>query len=432
MGGLALYDGDQYVCHLWDRKHFDEYIDPTDRQFRRSLKDNGFEMRVAVGIEKQLGFDEIDLDLNNELSEKCHEGYERADAIIAKELRAKYSCLLEFLLARGYINLTEDEIKDKGHADALSKSIAIVQTSWFILQCFARAAQGLDVTAIEVVTFAFAVLNFVTYFLWWNKPLRVRHPVRVYWMPYPRNNSKREVVVKSVADMKPWEVFKILFRKLGDTIVRWFQATRSELRAAADYIAEDYKALSSEKVFFFLRYPQRFPIFAPLYPIAALCTRFRDLGAGCESDDFRYLFSSRLQHDPPQIYATVYMAAVLFAAIHCVPWFFHFPTAIEQLLWRISAFLVTVAPIVFLCLHLSGIHILRPMVDKAHRGPLGILGTVVITSVGVFWILLISSMYIFYVGARLALIILALTTLRDLPRDGYEAVDWNKFLPHIG
>ena len=99
---------------------------------------------------------------------------------------------LEFLVAKGYITLTEDEIKDKSHADFISKAIAVIQTTWFIMQVIARAVDGLAITELEIITVGFAILNFGTYFLWWNKPLRVRHPVRVYWRQREMDIKGRE------------------------------------------------------------------------------------------------------------------------------------------------------------------------------------------------------------------------------------------------
>jgi hypothetical protein len=58
--------------------------------------------------------------------------------------------------------------------------IALGQTLWFITQCLGRRAQHLDLTLVELLTLSLAVLNGVMYFLWWNKPLDVRCPLRVY------------------------------------------------------------------------------------------------------------------------------------------------------------------------------------------------------------------------------------------------------------
>ena len=75
---------------------------------------------------------------------------------------------------------TEAEIKDKGKSDWLAKSLVLLQTSWFVMQCIARAIKHLPVTHLEIVTLAYATMNFVIYVFWWNKPLNVNRPVRVF------------------------------------------------------------------------------------------------------------------------------------------------------------------------------------------------------------------------------------------------------------
>ena len=87
------------------------------------------------------------------------------------------------LLSEGKIEfptITVEEIKDRSKSDGFSKTIALGQTLWFVAQCISRRAQHLDVTLIELLTLSLAVLNGMMYFLWWNKPLDVRCPVRVY------------------------------------------------------------------------------------------------------------------------------------------------------------------------------------------------------------------------------------------------------------
>ena len=76
-------------------------------------------------------------------------------------------------------NVTVEEIEDRSKSDGFSKAIALGQTLWFVAQCLARRAQHFDLTLIELLTLSLAVLNGVMYFLWWNKPLDVRCPVRV-------------------------------------------------------------------------------------------------------------------------------------------------------------------------------------------------------------------------------------------------------------
>lgn len=76
--------------------------------------------------------------------------------------------------------ITAAEIVDRSKGDALTKVIAILQTTWFIIQCITRHIQRLSLTELELVTLALASLNAVTFVIWWHKPLGVQDPVRIY------------------------------------------------------------------------------------------------------------------------------------------------------------------------------------------------------------------------------------------------------------
>ena len=76
--------------------------------------------------------------------------------------------------------VTAAAIDDRSKGDALSKIIAILQTSWFIVQCIARGQQRLALTELELVTLALASLNAMTFAIWWHKPLGVQDPVQIY------------------------------------------------------------------------------------------------------------------------------------------------------------------------------------------------------------------------------------------------------------
>ena len=97
------------------------------------------------------------------------------------------------LLTEGKIEfptVTVEEIEDRSKADGFSKTISLGQTLWFIGQCIARGAQHLDLTLVELLTLSLAVLNGLMYFLWWNKPLDVRCPVRVNLLGKPREHGE--------------------------------------------------------------------------------------------------------------------------------------------------------------------------------------------------------------------------------------------------
>jgi len=78
-------------------------------------------------------------------------------------------------------DIPEEDIEDRSKGDVLFKLIAILQTSWFNLQCIARGQQRLALTELELVTLALASLNAVTFAIWWHKPLGVQKPVKMYF-----------------------------------------------------------------------------------------------------------------------------------------------------------------------------------------------------------------------------------------------------------
>lgn len=73
--------------------------------------------------------------------------------------------------------ITENEINDRSKGDALSKGIALLQLTWFVVQIITRATQGLAITELELTTAALAGLNSIMYFFWWSKPCDIRFPV---------------------------------------------------------------------------------------------------------------------------------------------------------------------------------------------------------------------------------------------------------------
>ncbi|KAH0579941.1 hypothetical protein H2248_002761 [Termitomyces sp. 'cryptogamus'] len=84
---------------------------------------------------------------------------------------------LEIYLRNGDITITEDELKDRSKGDWFSKSILMLQVTWFILQILVRVVQHLAMTELEIATCGFAILNFMTYYFWWNKPFDVDCPI---------------------------------------------------------------------------------------------------------------------------------------------------------------------------------------------------------------------------------------------------------------
>ena len=107
---------------------------------------------------------------------------------------------------------------------------------------------------------------------------------------------------------------------------------------------------------------------------------------------------------------------VCFGAIHCISWGFTFPTHTELLMWRVSCIAITAVPIYI---------------------PLGLLFGAWLEYMGlkkfgvpIFYFFSISG-GILYILARAITLVLAFTSLRDLPLGAYEIVHWTTFIPHV-
>ncbi|KIJ91111.1 hypothetical protein K443DRAFT_115528 [Laccaria amethystina LaAM-08-1] len=142
--------------------------------------------------------------------------------------------MFDDLLQEGKIefpSITEAEIEDRSKADSLAKGIAVLQTTWFIAQCISRKAQGLITTEVELITLAFAALNGILYFLWWNKPLDVNCCVPVFLL------DKVGVAVMIPSYSKPkskfWRPFGIF-----SAVQRWFFKSFGPERSTAHETAK--------------------------------------------------------------------------------------------------------------------------------------------------------------------------------------------------
>ena len=56
--------------------------------------------------------------------------------------------------SESFIMRTKAEIQDRGKGDWFAKSLVLLQTSWFVMQCIARGIERLPLTHLEIVTLA--------------------------------------------------------------------------------------------------------------------------------------------------------------------------------------------------------------------------------------------------------------------------------------
>ena len=113
--------------------------------------------------------------------------------------------------------------------------------------------------------------------------------------------------------------------------------------------------------------------------------------------------------------AIVLGVGVCFGAIHCISWGFSFPTHTELLMWRVLCVAITAVPI----------YISLGLILAAWPG--GKFDHLFLT-IGIYFCPISGG--ILYTLARAITLVLAFTSLRDLPPGAYETVHWTTFIPH--
>jgi hypothetical protein len=350
---------------------------------------------------------------------------------------------LEEYLSKEIITITKEEIQDRSKGDVLSKVVVLVQTTWFIVQLIARRFEHLPVSELELVTVAFAMLNFVTYGLWWNKPLDVRCPVVIQGGFRGSTASFRSVQGGGSSLDRAPETDQAIPPELSFDMLRnsvdarhWHELphgimTPRDARSAQKgiwrgvYHALDTILGSGDRIDVenFCRDKQRVPTFYwgsdlvesdVQQPRESNVTGVVMLVAAI----FRAVYGIGLS----KVTGVVTLIASVFGGVHCLAWSFYMPSEAEKVLWRISAIIVTLMPAQYV-----GVNIL-------HRGQSvrSSNGTITIR----YWLVPDERLFLFgpvilYIIARATLLVQAFVLLRMVPQGMYTVVHWTNFIPHI-
>ncbi|SJL00859.1 uncharacterized protein ARMOST_04173 [Armillaria ostoyae] len=290
--------------------------------------------------------------------------------------------------------ISAERIKDKSKGDALSKTVSVLQISWFIAQCIARAAQDLPITLIEMTALAFSGLSIITYCLWWHKPLNVMYHISLDGLDereYMQNRQTRHLNERAPPAAKSG---RISVRMVTDGL-HWF-----------------------------------------LGGIAAVVSgEPTDEGGHTNIDSGAFRFSSGTDNASQRFVITVSVGS-LFGALHCIAWSFYFPSHAEMVLWRFSCLaalvgLPTASTIAVYALMKNWEHpkwqwnVLRLLLGS--QSDSGAQQT--------FWAYALSFISavgaVTYIVARIFLIVLAFMQLRSLPQSAFHTVTWTTYIPHI-
>jgi hypothetical protein len=295
-----------------------------------------------------------------------------------------------------YPIVSKEEIEDKSKGDALAKGLVLIQTTWFLLQCVARGAQHLSLTELELATAAFALLNIVTYVLWWDKPLNVQRPVQVRKKHVCGQGGGGEVAsgenetgqgdVQQRSEVtaegaKEHTMFVSRVRDWWSRFWRWWSWINI------------WEAIVT--VFWM--------VFNPFFSMIL------------EDEDYDTFFVGKNEDKDQRVKAFdgALVISMVFGGIHCIGWLLSFPSHTEQLLWRVSSIAITGVPLF--------IAVMVFIEAMFHDIP---------DIVQALTILFLLSP-IPYLLARVALLVLAFMALRSLPHSALQTVQWTTFIPHV-
>ncbi|KAK7015119.1 hypothetical protein VNI00_019217 [Paramarasmius palmivorus] len=462
MGGFALYNGDDFLGILWDHDSFENdretfrdrmpllkdagiIVPQTDSE--EGKRDESFETDQNTGsplqkhgdsdsssqlteLEGVSGMalaeskesenqDDMETPILRHNDSSSVEDKSATNATVSAAQIELSTCLLEHFAANGYIDITENEVMAKGSGDALSKCIAIIQVTWFIIQVIARFANELTITEVEVITLAYTSLLGVSYYFWWDKPLRVRYVVRV--------TLRKECSGQYPAVLKP-----SIFKRFWIILCEGFPSTWEYMLSYVEDAIEDrdsrpfWARLSNisrpksrrdrprQKKFPFIVYPY-IPLIFPLRCVVdSIYIPYRQgslFGNGVQPSTVEPRFSRRG-------IILLFMSSLLFAAIHFFTWDATFPTDNDRTKWQLSSIVLASAPILF------GVASAISHAADSERRNIFLLwfGAVIVHNVTV-WV---------YVCARITTIYIALKAFHSLPYSSLQAVRWTQFIPHFG
>ena len=307
---------------------------------------------------------------------------------------------LVYLLEKGYLTLliiTEDEISDKSKANLMAKILVCLQTGWYEIQ-----RSGLNLTTLEVATISYVWCTWGIYYQWLRKPLDVSTPTKLQIQA-----STAEILLEAGPEaLEPYRQTPLDF--VQDPQYSW--------------------TLDVQPVFHFRVDPKKRPLPRIL------------------NDSFPW-------YDRAHDIFIVTGIILFFGGIHMFGWNLVFPTAIEKLLWRISALLVlcTTAVVVLwdfvrgvfhaaYLLHInkqpmrlmSIYYVHTDKIDKiAGSNGLPIWNEKFVADVLIYWyVRSIAPVVILYVLSRLYISSEALASLRALPKGAFQDIQWTSFILH--
>ena len=340
---------------------------------------------------------------------------------------------LFYLVENKYLDLptiTAEEIWTKSRADTLSKLLTLAQANWLILQLLGRAITSLPSTTLELYAAAIVFCTLGTFICWLQKP----------------SDVKKGIILETSSTTER------ILRDAGSDSAAPYRHT------PLDFVAKESFTIGYDLMRVFkLRFDdrerplQRFP--NDRFPDISTVEKF---GLFC--------------------WTTAY------ATLHLIAWHWAFPTPLESLLWKISSLLILGATVLFwvfetiaarhrfgrwdkylIWMRLKKIPIAGASKDEENRCGLGVpilsldrtipikngrTASVSITPVRIgtldafeqeqknakpmlAWeVAIIFPVVVLYATARAYMIVEVFISLREMPAEVYQTIQWAQAIPH--
>lgn len=275
----------------------------------------------------------------------------------------------EWYLQHNQLKIPVDsDIWDSSKTQWLSKTVVLVQCTWFLIQFLSRISQKLPLTTLEIITVAYLLVYLCIWIAWRDKPSGIDNPIRLY-------------VVNAQRGPKPIKTFTTL-----EKIVHFAGTVDTYIRGAHDRL-------------FNLHQESYIPIFySGIYDDAQIAM--------------------------PDI-LTIFVG-IFFGAIHFIAWSTQFPTEKELMLWRISCLTIIIFPgiCVMVLIVWIAFFMIFPNIDTTRMSIHLVIGLI-------FLFICLQLCGTAYVFARIASLVLSLMELRDIPRGAYQTPHWTDWVPHL-
>lgn len=309
---------------------------------------------------------------------------------------------------------TESDLWDRSKGDSVSKTIVVLQTTWFLVQCIARGVQRMPLSELEVLTLAFAVLNVAIYAAWWNKPQGVNMTICV---PLKRLENGSDDHTVPLTDTG---AFQTSSRSAPANLAQLEHChVNGNLPSVPPHEQPNHvpglkrswlrRKLRKDRDLF---YSPFFVVFLPLRLLQAVLRILNKMG---EADEFErkqlrvpMFYSDNLDWtDIEHVLLTVSVVGASFGAIHLLGWSLTFSSPHDLVLWRTSAIVLTVTPILLFLISITS------LVEMKNID------------------ILCSLLGIFYIASRLVVIILSIIAIHRPPHNVLLDVSWTRYIPHF-